>query len=145
MSDMGWNSNDMYNNPEIFGFQMVGTVLWPYDDYGFDITCVWFQPETREFWWANNSGCSCPAPFEDFTEDPRQNPQQAAWYGHGKLSDLVMDLCREETERPEMNSGNVRTINDRTSARTSAKNDITKVIDRAAILWMESFATAIAA
>lgn len=68
---MGWNNPDPYNQPEEFGLVPVGQVDWYGDEgcYAFSVTQVWFHPETREFWWAYDSGCSCNAPFEYFDMD----------------------------------------------------------------------------
>lgn len=59
-------SYDPYYNPEKFGLTTIGEVQWDDDCYGFDLTVVW-KHEDGSFYWASDSGCSCPSPFEDYT------------------------------------------------------------------------------
>lgn len=63
---MGWDSPDVYYNPENFGLTTVGSVYWYDGSYEFDMTVVWKDAEGN-FYWAHDSGCSCPSPFEDYT------------------------------------------------------------------------------
>lgn len=56
--------NDVYYNPESFGLSVVGEVQWDEPCYDFDLTVVWTDGSL--FYWADDSGCSCPSPFEDF-------------------------------------------------------------------------------
>lgn len=65
---MGWNNPDLYNQPEKFGIKTIGDVEWDDESYQFNMTVVW-QSETDPtlFYWASDSGCSCPSPFEGFT------------------------------------------------------------------------------
>lgn len=65
---MGWNSPDLYNQPEKFGIKPIGEFEWSEPDYSFDFTVVWQSLEDPTlFYWAQDSGCSCPSPFEGFT------------------------------------------------------------------------------
>lgn len=55
---------NIYSNPEKFGLQVVGDV--DYDDgYEFDMFVVWTDPATKQLYYSEDSGCSCPSPFED--------------------------------------------------------------------------------
>lgn len=45
----------------------VGEIEWSEPCYSFDTTCVWKDAEGT-LYWASDSGCSCPSPFEDFTD-----------------------------------------------------------------------------
>lgn len=67
---MGYLNPDPYSQPEAFGLVPVAMVDWYGDEgcYEFSVTQVWFEPKTRLFWWAYDSGCSCNAPFEYFEE-----------------------------------------------------------------------------
>ena len=56
---------DVYNSPEKFGLTEVGQIDWAEQDYSFDMTVVW-KDENGKLYWADDSGCSCPSPFEDF-------------------------------------------------------------------------------
>lgn len=63
---MGWGSPDVYYQPEAFGLTKVAEVNWYYESYEFDLTVVWKDKEGN-FYWARDSGCSCPSPFEEYT------------------------------------------------------------------------------
>jgi hypothetical protein len=55
--------NNPYYNPQDWGF----TVVHEHDEgesFEFDIKILWVDSEGR-FWYAEDSGCSCPTPFED--------------------------------------------------------------------------------
>lgn len=65
---MGYDNPDLYYQPEAFGITTVGEASWDDECWQFDLTVVWQSKEDPKlFYWANDSGCSCPAPFEDFT------------------------------------------------------------------------------
>jgi len=57
--------NSIYNNPEKFGLVTVGEADKA-DSYEFDIIALWH--DGVDFLWAEDSGCSCPSPFENFTD-----------------------------------------------------------------------------
>lgn len=61
---MSWDNNPYYT-PEAFGLTIVGEVEWSEPCYSFDTTVVW-KDEEGNFYWASDSGCSCPSPFEDY-------------------------------------------------------------------------------
>lgn len=54
-----------YNAPKSFGLVWVGELDYSSGSYEFDLTAVWWDPEAQTFRWADDSGCSCPSPFED--------------------------------------------------------------------------------
>lgn len=64
---MSWNDN-VYYSPEKFGvgLTIVGDMEWSEPDYSFDMTVVWKDAD-GVYYWARDAGCSCPAPFEDYT------------------------------------------------------------------------------
>lgn len=65
---MGWNTPDVYYNPEKFGLTKVAELDFSSGSYEFDITAVFTKDdEPGKFYWASDSGCSCPSPFENFT------------------------------------------------------------------------------
>lgn len=64
---MGYSTSDLYYQPHEFGLTPVGTIDWTDDSYSFDMTAVWYDAHNRKLYWASDSGCSCPSPFEDFT------------------------------------------------------------------------------
>lgn len=55
---------NIYYNPEQFGLEVVGEVEWSDENYQFDTTVVWRDKETGVIYYASDSGCSCPTPFE---------------------------------------------------------------------------------
>ncbi len=56
--------DDVYYNPEKFGLEKVGEVDDPGACYSFDIFAVW-RAADGTLYWGQDSGCSCPSPFED--------------------------------------------------------------------------------
>jgi hypothetical protein len=63
---MGYNIPDPYNQPERFGLTVVGDIEWSNYAYEFNMTVVWRDSDGTVYW-ADDSGCSCPSPFEDVT------------------------------------------------------------------------------
>ena len=63
---MSYDRPDAYHQPEKFGLKTVGTIQWEEDCYSFDLTAI-FRDEYGNLYWADDAGCSCPSPFEDFT------------------------------------------------------------------------------
>ena len=57
---------DLYYQPEQFGLTMLGEIEWSEPCYDFDLTAVWVDAD-KKLYWASDSGCSCPSPFEGFT------------------------------------------------------------------------------
>lgn len=55
---------DVYYHPENYGLTTVGEVSWSNESYQFDLTGVWTKDS--QLYWASDSGCSCPTPFENF-------------------------------------------------------------------------------
>ena len=71
---MGWDKPDLYNQPEHFGLQFIGSLQWGEPDWDFNITAVLHDGEDK-FYVINDSGCSCPMPFEDFTSLDKVEPK----------------------------------------------------------------------
>lgn len=63
---MSWDKN-LYYAPEAFGLKVIGELNDPDADYSFYDFVVWKHEETGKIYWASDSGCSCPCPFEDYT------------------------------------------------------------------------------
>ncbi len=64
---MAYFAPDPYNQPEAFGLEIISTI----DDprcYEFNLLVVWRHIETGKLYWATDSGCSCPLPFEDYSQ-----------------------------------------------------------------------------
>lgn len=64
---MSWNTPDPYYNPEHFGLELVGSIEWVGESYEFNMTAVWKESRGK-YYIADDSGCSCPSPFEDYTK-----------------------------------------------------------------------------
>lgn len=63
---MGFYTPDLYNQPEAFGLTPVGELDDPNANWSFDTFVVW-QHEDGSFYFAQDAGCSCPSPFENYT------------------------------------------------------------------------------
>lgn len=83
----GWDGN-VYYHPEKNGFQMIGSLEDPNASYSFDTVVVLLDNETGTVWAAQDSGCSCPTPFEDVNSFADLTPIN-------KLGDLTsfVDSC----------------------------------------------------
>lgn len=57
------NDENLYYSPEAFNLSFVGEIEWSSGSYEFDLTAVW-RTNSGQFVFAEDSGCSCPAPFE---------------------------------------------------------------------------------
>lgn len=55
---------DFYYNPGKYGLTTIGEIDWSDGNYQFDLTVVW-EDRAGRFWYGDDSGCSCPAPFQD--------------------------------------------------------------------------------
>lgn len=64
---MGWLDADVYNTPENFDLTVLGGLGDPEASYSFNYLMVWEHKDGRIFY-ASDSGCSCPSPFEDYTK-----------------------------------------------------------------------------
>lgn len=65
---MKFNNNNPYYSPEKCGlgiFDEIDTGA----AYEFDMFIIWEKLDDKTLWWATDSGCSCPTPFEDHRED----------------------------------------------------------------------------
>ena len=58
---------NIYDTPERFGLVNVGTMDLDDQPWQFNMLLVQFHPETNKFYVSQDSGCSCPSPFEDIT------------------------------------------------------------------------------
>mgnify|MGYP000313948108 CR=1 FL=1 len=58
--------SNLYYSPEDFGLQLVKELSESNMSYSFNLICVW-QHLDGNLYWAHDSGCSCPSPFEDFS------------------------------------------------------------------------------
>ena len=55
---------NIYYSPEAFNLTIIAEIDFA-DSYDFDKVVVW-KNESGERFWADDSGCSCPSPFESY-------------------------------------------------------------------------------
>ena len=58
----------VYYSPEDLGLESIASLDLDNEPYQFDIVAVWRHTETGRVYWATDSGCSCPSPFENFNK-----------------------------------------------------------------------------
>lgn len=58
---------NVYYYPEDYGLQLVGEFEWTEPCYSFDMLVVWKERDGR-YWIGEDSGCSCPSPFDFITD-----------------------------------------------------------------------------
>lgn len=61
--------SNIYSDPQKFGLAIVGEVEFSSGSYEFDTSVVWRDVETGALYYADDSGCSCPSPFQDTGRD----------------------------------------------------------------------------
>lgn len=54
-----------YDSPDKFGLEIVRVYDEPDLSYEFNMVVVWRDKKTGKEYWAADSGCSCPSPFEN--------------------------------------------------------------------------------
>ena len=54
-----------YYDPEHLGLETVATFECELS-YAFDMVIIWRHKDTGNLYWAADSGCSCPTPFDDY-------------------------------------------------------------------------------
>lgn len=55
---------NIYYEPEKYGLKPIGEIDWSSGSYEFDLTVVWQRELDGVLVYAEDSGCSCPSPFE---------------------------------------------------------------------------------
>lgn len=78
-----------YYSPEKCGLRILEVTEEPGLCYEFDMVVLWQDKETGKRYWARDSGCSCPCPFENV---------------HG-LDNMNWDLSDYETATEECSRG----------------------------------------
>ena len=58
--------NNPYYSPEKSGLEIIGEVDFSDGSYQFNYLVVWKDLATGKLYYAEDSGCSCPSPFEDY-------------------------------------------------------------------------------
>lgn len=65
--------DNVYVSPEKFGLTPVAELDDPDASWSYDQVVVWENSEGKRYW-AADSGCSCPIPFEDYKSIADLNP-----------------------------------------------------------------------
>lgn len=86
---------DVYYNPYDFGLYPLAELELAEPDYSFDILMVW-RHEDGTLYWAQDSGCSCPSPFEDYTSLDKL--EQLSKYDYPMIERLVKSCERRGTQ-----------------------------------------------
>lgn len=60
-------SSNIYYSPEKFRLEQVAMIDYSDGDYCFDYRVIWRHLDTGVLYTARDSGCSCPSPFESYT------------------------------------------------------------------------------
>lgn len=92
---------NIYSSPEKFGLATVGEVEWSDACYSFDLTTVWRDVTTGALFFADDSGCSCPSPYESTGRDDLtviDRPQTFLDHINARIADLY-DFNESENER----------------------------------------------
>lgn len=92
---MGYYNNNLYYEPESLGYTLVDELEFSDGCYQFD-TLIVLEKEGKYFY-AEDSGCSCPTPFEDVGEDDLTPITLEAWddfknHVEGRVNDEYSDL-----------------------------------------------------
>ena len=96
---MGYDTPDLYYQPEAFDLKVVGSIHDPHAYYSFDDLVVWQHQETGELYWAQDSGCSYPSPFEDYTSlDSANRLTLASW---NEFEEAVKSHAQEVVYEPD--------------------------------------------
>jgi hypothetical protein len=83
-------THNIYSSPEAFGLRTIGEAEFSDGSYQFDRTVVWKDVETGAFYFADDSGCSCPVPFDDIGRADITKIE--------RLQDLIDHLERRKAE-----------------------------------------------
>ena len=85
-----YETENPYDSPTLCGLKILEVTEEPNLCYEFNMVVLWEDLETGKRYWARDSGCSCPTPFEDLRGlgdlDSDMSTYEAAKYAcaHGK-------------------------------------------------------------
>lgn len=93
--------HSIYYNPEKFGLIPVDQIDWSSGCYEFDITAVWKRIVDGQLLYAEDSGCSCPSPFESVGIDDLTacTPQELQAHLEGRNAELLADEWSKDRDR----------------------------------------------
>ena len=92
---MSFGTPDPYYQPEHFGLTKIEEIDDPGSCYSFEMFVLWRHQDGRLFY-AIDSGCSCPSPFEGYTSlDDLTELTDGTW---GMFADSLVAWCRYNDE-----------------------------------------------
>ncbi len=87
--------HNVYRHPETWGMEQVAAIDYSSGCYEFNYRVVW-KDEKGVLWSGRDSGCSCPTPFEDFTEESDFERVTRAWITHVLEPELNNESGKEK-------------------------------------------------
>lgn len=81
--------SNVYYKPESFGVETVGEIELEEGLYSFNLVLVLRDLETGKFYVNQDSGCSCPSPFEDFKTKESLGQPLTVGEAIGKINQFV--------------------------------------------------------
>ena len=92
---------NLYSSPEKFALTPVGEVEWGSGGYSFDLTVVYRRDFDGRLAYIEDSGCSCPSPFEDkgIPDLTLCAPAELQSHLEKRQAERVHDYCAEENYR----------------------------------------------
>lgn len=92
--------SNIYYAPEDFKLKTVADIDFG-ESYEFDMIVVWRNLEgPKRLYWAQDSGCSCPTPFEDYhTVESLEVLNKQTW---GNFEKAVLSAYRGSTEEKQV-------------------------------------------
>lgn len=99
----------LYGQPEKFGLRTIGEMQWGEACWSFDLTVVWQDTTTGALYFAEDSGCSCPSPFENTGRDDLtliDRPQTFIDHVNKRVAEMADGyLSESEVEQAKADSG----------------------------------------
>lgn len=78
---MSYYNDDVYHQPEKFDLALLVETDDQNASYSFHMVVVWAHRTTGKLYWAEDSGCFCPSPFEGFNNIESVTPLNPQTYG----------------------------------------------------------------
>lgn len=95
VSDGGWQSS--HSQRRTTDFEMLDSIEWDNEPYMFNMSAVFHHTPSGALFYATDSGCSCPSPFENMTTlDLKPITRMQDWLDH--VEDCCGDLRRDEED-----------------------------------------------
>ena len=89
---------DIYNNPKMHNLTQIDGLDEPDMSYSFTMLYAWLH-EDGTVYYAEDSGCSCPSPFEDYTSLDYYNLYNSKHQDMGHLESMVKDFNSSNEEK----------------------------------------------